>query len=579
MGASLVPPSSATVVATQSGSWQDASTWDGRIPGAGDRVFIPAGITVTNHATTADVLWIHVAGTLTCCDHCDTQINVHTLYVPMGGSVRLGMVGHQVTGRSVIEFVPGPFLPGDITKLSLGLICHGEFMACGLEKTAWDSVDGDLAVGATTLKLRTVPRGWKVGDRILIAGTNRYPVGSGKPDGPQSEFRTITAIAGRDVTFTSPLTFRHFRWKPDVPFHCANLSRNVVIRSRDTSAIANRGHLMFMSSMNDIRYAEIVGLGRTNKQQPVTDPRTDAYGDFVVGSDANPRARYSDHVHRAGPLGGVSRRVGNVVDGSPGWGMVNHASNCEWDDNITIRCVGFGAGTEEGQERGHIRRHLSALNINPTPVSSGGGRESIGDFGINGEGIWLQGGLVEIEDVVCFDNSGVGVHVFNSPLNNHPEYAAVALQPHLQFPIEHAGGLLPPDVYAGQNAPTGRVPVTMIRRLNCYGNLRGGLSVWYGHFNNFTSPTAIRNQIRDVVTWGAANAPQVNLEYGSNTDVTDVRVIGDVGINPSYDSVTRRSYSVFFGRAPNVTVRGLTTEGMQTGAVGLNPTKNHIVED
>ena len=99
MGENLCPPASATHIAIASGSWQEKTTWSrGVIPSTNARVLIPAGITVTNHATTADVLWIHVAGTLKVCDHCDTQINVHTVYIPMGGSMQLGMPTMPCTG-------------------------------------------------------------------------------------------------------------------------------------------------------------------------------------------------------------------------------------------------------------------------------------------------------------------------------------------------------------------------------------------------------------------------------------------------------------------------------------------------
>ncbi|TXH44900.1 MAG: hypothetical protein E6Q97_32100, partial [Desulfurellales bacterium] len=144
MGASLVPPSSATDTAKKSGSWQDASTWtDGTVPTIADRVFIPAGLTVTNHAT-AEALWIHAAGKLTFCDHCDVQFNVHTIYVPMGGSFS----GHA-TGRVIIEWLDGPFLPGDTTQLSRGLICHGMLMVSGNPKLHGCAVSDSLLAAGT----------------------------------------------------------------------------------------------------------------------------------------------------------------------------------------------------------------------------------------------------------------------------------------------------------------------------------------------------------------------------------------------------------------------------------------------
>lgn len=579
MGANLCPPSSATDTAKQTGLWQDASTWtDGTVPVAGERVLIPAGMTVTNNGTTVDVLWIHVAGVLTCCDHCDTQLNVHTLYVPMGGAVRLGMPGMPATGKVVVELIPGPFLDGDWQKLSLGVICHGEFTAAGLDKLGWCEVAADVAAGAATLTVTEFPVRWAVGDRLLIAGTDSW-VGETKAT-YQSEFRTIAAINGRTVTLDAPLAYRHFRWKPDLPFHVANLTRNVVIRSRDAT---QRGHLMFMSASNDISFTEIVGLGRTDKKQPVTDPRIDAVSQMLVaGSDANPRGRYADHVHKAGPIGGISRRQGNVVDGSPGWGMVNHASNCQWDNCITIRCVGFGAGTEEGQERGYIRRHLSAMNINTLPVGANSGRTAIGDWGVNGEGIWLQGGLVEVDGVVCFDNSGGGVHLFNIPLNHYPNYTGAGIVPWIQFPIVHDRILLEPDIYPQTEAlrSSARVPARRIGRVTAYNN-GVGVRSWHGPVHDV--PTQVRCQFSDLTLWG--RGARLNLEYSSNTDVRNVRVVGDSGFRGP--NVTTNDQYPLNVRFPNVTISGLNIEDYKNKAktadlpifddsVGANPT--HVID-
>lgn len=571
VGENLCPPATATHTAVTSGSWQDKKTWSkGILPGAKARVLIPAGVTVTNHAKTPDVLWIHVAGTLKVCDHCDTQINVHTVYIPMGGSMQLGMPTMPCQGQTVLEFNDGPYLPGDTDKLSLGLICHGEFMACGQDKTAWGVLASEVPKGATTLTLRDLPYQWKPGDQILLAGTDSLV---GEKQVPyQSEYLTIQSVSSRTVTFTKPTLYRHFPWRSDLQVHVANLTRNVVIRSRQPSVIASRGHLMFMSSMNDIRYTLEEGLGRTDKSKEVTDPRKDASGELVAGSDANPRGRYVDHVHKAGPLTQPARRMWVVVRGSPGWGMVNHASHCQWDNCIAVECFGSAFVTEEGQERGHMRRCLAAMNrgLGGTIKSSDAdhGRPLLADWGMDGSGFWLQGGLVEVSDCVSFDNSGRGFALFNKTMNGYPRYGAGNPIPdHLRYKIVHDAILLSPEYAQTPDAdsfpatPSSTVPQRVFARNTAYGN-KIGVQGWSGPTHNGSSkqiwPLSIRGSITDLTLWGRGG--KLHLEYTRQMNVDGLRIVGDRSFRPAYNSLSKITSAVLL-RNPEVTVRNWSIEG------------------
>lgn len=570
MGANLCPPASADCVAVTSGSWQDAATWDGNIPEAGDRVFIPAGVTVTNHATTADIRWCLVAGVLDCCDHCDVQFNIDTTFIAMGGAVRLGQPGMPATGNVVYEFPPGPFLPGDTTKLSRGVINHGEFTVCGLEKTHADEIVADLQIGATTLQLRNVPYNWKLGDRIAIAGTDS-PLGGERY---QTEERTITAVNGQFVSWSEPLVYRHFRWKPDLPFHCVNESRNIVIRSRDTSTIANRGHLMSMTSGMNLYYCRVEGCGRTDKSQPVTDPRNDLYGELIPGSDANPRARYAIHWHRAGAMGPPAFCRGVHVDDSPGWGILNHFSNVQVDDCSGARCFGFSFGTEEGQERGHMRRCFAFLNrgLGDT-ITSGDADHGIrlaADWGKDGSGFWLQGGLVEVSGCVAFDNSGRGFALFNRSMNSYPRYGSGtnAIPEHLQFPILHDGSLLGAE-YASlthramPNSPSSAVPQRVFARNTAYGN-KVGVQGWSGDTSDGSSrqiwPLIVRGNITDLTLWG--RGAKLHLEYARQVNVDGLRVVGDNAFRDQFTTISTDTSAVLL-RNPEITIRNWSIEDVE----------------
>jgi hypothetical protein len=383
------------------------------------------------------------------------------------------------------------------------------------------------------------------------------------------------------VTFTTPTLYRHFPWSSDLQVHVANLTRNVIIRSRRPSVIASRGHLMFMSSMNDIRYTLEEGLGRTDKSKPVTDPRKDASGKLIAGTDANPRGRYADHNHKCGPLAQPARRMWVVVRGSPGWGMVNHASHCQWDNCIALECFGSGFVTEEGQERGHMRRCLAAMNrglgdtISSTDEDHG--RQLLGDWGTDGAGFWLQGGLVEVADCVSFDNSGRGFGLFDKTLNGYPNYGTGNPIPdYLRYKIVHDATLLPPEYRETPNAdsypatPSSTVPQRVFSRNTAYGN-KVGLQGWSGPTHNAASkqiwPLSVRGNITDLTLWGRGG--KLHLEYMRQVNVTGLRVVGDLGFRSSTNSICKISEAVLL-RSPEVTISKWNIQNM--------PCRNFTIE-
>lgn len=583
----LFDPEQATHKAVKvDGRWDEPATWmPPEVPTTGARVLLPCN-TVTNlHGNTADLQWIRCDGVLKPCDHCDTQLNVHTLYVPMHGKALWGMPDMPCQETAVIEFVPGSavglagdFLPGDWQKDTLGLLCIGEFMACGTDKTAWLEIDAVAAKGATAIVPRDLSYQWMPGDDILIAGTDSLDGIYGEDPVThryQSEFRTISSIDGLTINLNSPLTYRHFLWSTGLRYHVANLSRNVIIRSRDPSVTDHRGHMMFMSPMNDIRYARVKGLGRTDKSQPVTDPRKDANGVLVPGSDVNPRRHYADHNHRAGPLNPPSRRMWVVYEseGLETWGIVNHASHGQWDNCIA---TGFAAGfvTEEGQERGWMRRCLGAMNRGDgdtiSSTDNDHGRQSIGDWGTDGAAFWNQSGEVEITDCVAFDNAGRGFAQFTRTLNSFPVYGSPpnpdATVDWIKYPIIHDSTLLDPEYFTLQhndspNVPASGVPQQVFDRNTAYGN-KVGFQGWSGPTHNASSqqfwPLSIRGSVTNLTLWG--RGAKLHLEYQRQHNIEGLRIVGDRGFRQAFNSLSKVSEAVLL-RSPEVTVTDWTIEG------------------
>ena len=129
---------------------------------------------------------------------------------------------------------------------------------------------------------------------------------------------------------------------------------------------------MFMHSDEvDVRYAEFHELGRTDKSEPLDDFKlrngnriSDGNGGSVVGDRTNIRGRYALHLHRAGVNGDEHPAVlvGNSVDGSPGWGFVQHDSYAVLENNVAFDVFGSGFVTETGNEIGAWRNNISIKN-------------------------------------------------------------------------------------------------------------------------------------------------------------------------------------------------------------------------
>src|SRR5215831_3236264 len=78
----LLPTSSVTVKAVQTGNWSNPATWGGKLPGNGDNVWIPNGITVTVDTKEPGALRsILDNGVLTFAPNVNTSLTVNTIVV------------------------------------------------------------------------------------------------------------------------------------------------------------------------------------------------------------------------------------------------------------------------------------------------------------------------------------------------------------------------------------------------------------------------------------------------------------------------------------------------------------------
>ena len=361
----LVPEVQATHVAVSGGAWSSTDTWrDGRIPESGSRVLIPEGISVdVDDQFTASLDWIRINGELHFATTVDTELRVDTLVSAPGSRLQIGTPDQPVNAAVKAQIVFADRGPLDIAEdpmlLGRGAILHGATVIHGHAKTSALAAVEQLLRGDQQLVLETIPQGWAVGDRLVIAGT--------RPDGTGDESVLIEAIDGHRIALDRPLLHDHATPRDHLRVHVANLTRNVFFGS-ENKALDRRGHVMFMHTRDvDVSHVAFNDLGRTDKSRSLDSPYFDEEGFFAEGTGTNTGGRYSVHFHR----NGVDRQrapsivQGSVVSGNPGWGFVNHSSYVDFIDNVAYDVYGAAYSTEAGDEIGSFENNI-AVRIHGT---------------------------------------------------------------------------------------------------------------------------------------------------------------------------------------------------------------------
>ena len=424
---SMLSLGATTHAATQSGNWSDAATWGGNLPSNSAIVAIPAGMVVTVDTKVAPKFKsVTIDGTLRFATNVDTELWVDTLISNAGSTLEVGTaadpIGAGVTARVVFADLGPIDKTVDPKQLSRGAVLAGKTVMFGAAKTHRITTATFPRMGDSTIALSSAPNGWRVGDQIVIAGSQ----------GPTSEeVRTVTAINGTTVSLNQALSRDHVPPKSDLNLWIANTTRNIRFESENTQTVLRRGHMMFMHTNNvDINNAGFYSLGRTDKREPLDDweydipedvpgnnnPAPIVFTPIALGGD-NIRGRYALHVHRGGtnPNGTPAVYKGSVVVDSPGWGFVNHSSNVEMIDNVSYDVQGAGFYTEAGDEVGSMVGNIAIRTFNDAFVLDDAGAIDPdlglerGDFGNDGDGFWLSGTRVSVIDNVASGASAHGI--------------------------------------------------------------------------------------------------------------------------------------------------------------------------
>ncbi|MEO1592998.1 MAG: G8 domain-containing protein, partial [Cyanobacteria bacterium J06632_22] len=365
--------------AIRNGKWSDSRTWrDGRVPGKDANVLISEGVSVIyDEDSDTPLRTVSIEGILSFATNTNTQLKVETILNGSSGQLDVGSAKQAIAAdkQARIIFTSDRAITSnaqwDPKQLTKGLVSHGVVNIYGADKADQLTLVGDAKKGASVLRFKESPKGWRVGDRIVLGGTQYNAQGKDSNNSRfQDEVLTITSIKGKEIRFVNEdiksgrrdiLRFPHLRSNiagsaDKLSLYAANLSRNVSFETENGKnvPIKNRAHVMLMHNPNvNVLNAGFYHLGRSDKTKLVDD--VDKNIDGSKGNGTNPRGSYALHLHRTGVddiYGKASIIRGNAVEGSPGWGIVQHDSHAGLEDNVVFDVAGAGIASEAGNEIG-----------------------------------------------------------------------------------------------------------------------------------------------------------------------------------------------------------------------------------
>ncbi len=358
LGGFLAVRQADVIRSAKSGPWSEKATWEGGVvPGAGARVQVKAGHTVTYDVVSDQAIRvIHIAGTLDFARDRDTRLDVglikvqggddvsedgfncdarvNPLDLPQRPTLRVGAADEPVDAKHTALIRLVYFDGMDKQTCPAIVTCGGrvEYHGAPMSRT-WLKLGETAKAGAAEVALAEPVTGWKAGDKVIVTATQRDMNESGtrRPGDAKrrkvfTEERTIKAIEGAKVTLDTPLEFEHLG-AGDYRGEVANLSRNVIVESADPAK--GRGHTMWhRHSAGGVSYAEFRHLGKEN----------------VLG-------KYSLHFHLIGnSMRGAQVLGASIWDSGNRWVTIHGTNYLVVRDCVGYQSVGHGFFLEDGTE-------------------------------------------------------------------------------------------------------------------------------------------------------------------------------------------------------------------------------------
>ncbi len=365
-------------------AWSNPATWDGVLPGTGERVIVPHGKSVLLD-TDIDVEGLVIHGSLICADR---DINIRARWIMVHGLLQCGSASAPFLNRLDIELYGNNKNEnvGNMGTKVLGAMAGGVISLHGEERTSWLMLDGTIEAGEDQLTVES-STGWRVGDIILVTSTD--------DNMHHAEVRLITWINGKQIGVNEPFDHRHFgemqtfanqrrSWNLDTRAEVALLTRNIRIRGDDQSeAEGFGGHIMVMEgAAGFLSGVELYRMGQT----------------AIL-------ARYPFHWHLANNVSGQYFKNSSITRSFSRCVTVHGTHNALVQDNVCYDHLGHGYFLEDGGETGNtFDRNLGALTRRPTEEQALTPRDTLEGEAAKGPAtFWISNG-----DNVFTNNAAAG---------------------------------------------------------------------------------------------------------------------------------------------------------------------------
>jgi len=558
-----------TITAARSGDWSNPATWSaGRVPSAGDRVNIPAGVTIAyGEVSSARINALEISGRLIFASTSNTRLTVGTVTVMPSGTLQIGTPEWPIAATVKAELVIAD-QPLDLVKdprqYGTGLIVLGNVTMHGttLAQT-WTGLSAEPRAGNVAFLVDKVDPAWKPGDTLILPDS-RQPLTSQDTQFLSGDFTgqweevTIQSVVGRRVILTAPLKYDHLGARDvdgvlvQLP-HVGVLTRNVIVRSENPAG--TRGHTFYTArAAVDLEYVRFQDLGRTDAMRELDSSTFNASGQ-VTHVGTNQVGRYAVHLHHLmGPenptnTGYQFKFIGNTVSGAKKWAVAVHDTSFGLlDQNVVYNAQGAGFVTEDGSEIQNVFSNNFTVRVVGTGVDGKYGTDD-GNYGAGGSGFWFRRGGNSVIGNVAADSLYAGF-VWDS-YNN----LGTVVLPKFRGAEKHE---------SGQGITVAVNPPAAIVNNEAYGMSAYGLWAAYINGGNL-SPNQPETLFFNLRIWNVLQAG-VEMYHTSNVTFRYLKIYGDQAAQNRNDYGTRGMNLPTYENQ-NLSLYNVRIEGVRIGMV------------
>jgi hypothetical protein len=306
--------------------WSDPASWPNKkVPAAGDKVEIPSGKSVILDVSPPALGGVTINGKLTFADNADVELT--TEWIMLHGELAAGTEARPHARKATITLTDNVKSEEMMGMGDRGIMLSGGTLNLHGDRTnTWTKLAATANAGATSIQVLNAS-GWRVGDEIVLASTDYDP--------RQAERRTITALAGNNITLDKKLDYMHFgkiTFEVDERGEVGLLTRNIKIQaSTDAEQSYKGGHIMAMVTSK--MYVSGVELNRMGQHMEL--------------------ARYPIHWHLVNDAKGQYIKNASIHDTFNRCVTVHGTHNLQVENNVTYNTVGHCFFLEDGIETGN----------------------------------------------------------------------------------------------------------------------------------------------------------------------------------------------------------------------------------